>query len=90
MTAKKTEVAEAAKPETITFEFGENTFVAVKDELESYETNKQIAMGGPAMYLAFDRIFAGNDVECAKLAGGSFDDMIALVNAAFAAAKAKN
>lgn len=82
----------AKKVETIEFDFRDNTFVAVKAELESYETNKQIAMGGPAMYLAFDRIFAGNDIAYSKLVGGSFEDMTALVNAAFAAAsnQAKN
>lgn len=92
MATKKTEDVEAAKPETITFEFRDHTFLAVKDELESYETNKQVELGGPSMYAAFERIFAGNDVTYAKLAGGSFGDMIALVNAAFAAAapKAKN
>ena len=75
----------------VTFEFGGFEFEAVKSELESYETNKQLAMGGTAFYEAVDRIFAGRDVEYCKKVGGSFSDMTALVNAAFAAyGKAKN
>lgn len=81
----------AKKADTIEFEFRENVYTASKSELESYETNKQISIGGPAMYLAIERIFGGRDIEYGKMAGGSFEDMLALVNAAFAAVpKAKN
>lgn len=75
----------------VTFEFDGHEFEAVKSELESYETNKQIAVGGSGLYLAAGRIFAGRDVEYSKMLDGSFDSVVALINAAFAAhAKAKN
>lgn len=79
------------KDDIIEFEFRDNVFQASKTELESYETNKQISMGGPAMYMAIERIFGGRDIEYGKIVGGSFDDMLALTNAAFAAVpRAKN
>ena len=84
-------MASPKKPETVEFEYDGMTFEAVKSELESYETNKQLAMGGSMYYRAVDRMFAGRDVEYSKMLGGSFDSMTALINAAFAAnAKAKN
>ena len=77
--------------EMVEFEYDGMQFEAVKSELESYETNKQLAMGGTAFYMAVDRLFAGRDVEYSKKIGGSFNAMTALVNAAFAAnSKAKN
>lgn len=77
--------------EMVGFEYEGMQFEAVKSELESYETNKQLAMGGTAFYMAVDRLFAGRDVEYSKMLDGSFGAMTALVNAAFAAnSKAKN
>lgn len=77
--------------ETIEFEHEGKKFSAVKSELESYETNKQLAMGGNAFYLAVGRVFAGRDVEYSRMLDGSYDSMVGLVNAAFSAhAKAKN
>lgn len=81
MATKKTGIVE--------FEYQGSTFEAVREELESYETNKQVCMGGPGMYLALERIFGGRDVEYSKIVGGSFNDLTALANAAFAAAGAK-
>ena len=76
---------------TVKFEHEGHEFEAVKSELESYETNKQLAMGGAAFYLAVGRVFGGRDVEYSKLLGGSYDAVVGLVNAAFAAhSKAKN
>lgn len=75
----------------VEFDHEGKKFSAVKSELESYETNKQLAMGGNQYYLAVGRLFAGRDVEYSKMLGGTFDAMTDLVNAAFAAsAKAKN
>lgn len=77
--------------ETIEFEHEGVKFQAVKSELESYETNKQLSMGGNAFYQAVGRVFAGRDVEYSKMLDGTYDSVVALVNAAFAAhAKAKN
>ncbi|MBQ6411117.1 MAG: hypothetical protein IJI16_04120 [Atopobiaceae bacterium] len=79
------------KAEVVKFEHNGIQFEAVKAELESYETNKQLAIGGPAFYLAVGRLFAGRDVEYSKKLGGTYDAMMGLVNAAFAAySKAKN
>jgi hypothetical protein len=84
-------MAQAAKPELVEFEHEGIKFEVVKEELESYETNKQLAIGGKAFYLAVGRMFAGRDVEYSKKLGGSYDAMVSLVNAAFAAhAEAKN
>lgn len=81
----------AKKPAMVKFEFDGVEFEAVKDELESYETNKQLALGGAPFYLAVGRLFAGRDVEYSKRLGGTYDKMVALVNAAFAeSSKAKN
>lgn len=75
----------------IKFEHEGHEFEAIKTELESYETNKQLAMGGPAFYLAVGRVFGGRDVEYANMLGGSYDAIVGLVNAAFEAhGKAKN
>ena len=75
----------------VKFEYEGIQFEAVRSELESYETNMQLALGGPQFYLAVRRLFAGRDVEYSKLLGGSFESMTKLVNAAFeASAKAKN
>lgn len=77
--------------DVVKFEHEGHEFEAVKAELESYETNKQLAMGGPAFYLAVGRVFGGRDVEYSKMLGGSYDAAVGLVNAAFAAySKAKN
>lgn len=81
----------AKKPEMVKFEYEGNAFEAVKSEMDSYETNKQLAVGGPLLYIAMERLFNGRDVEYSKVVGGSYDAMIGLVNAAFAAyPKAKN
>ena len=79
------------KIEVVKFQHEGIEFEAVKSELESYETNKQLSLGGSGFYLAIARLFAGRDVEYSKKLGGSFDAMRDLVNAAFEAnAKAKN
>ena len=85
-------MAAARKPETVKFEFDGHEFEAVRSELDSYETNKQLNLGGPGFYLAVERLFAGRDMEYSRLLGGSHSSMNALVNAAFAAAdsQAKN
>lgn len=80
-----------AKSDVVRFEYEGHEFEAVRSELESYETNKQLAMGGPAFYLAIGRLFDGRDVEYSKVLGGSYDSVVGLVNAAFAAhSQAKN
>lgn len=81
-------MAAPKKTDTIVFEYEGHKFEAVKSELESYETNKQLAIGGNGFYLAVDRLFAGRDVEYSKLLDGSYDSLVALVNAAFAADRA--
>lgn len=84
-------MATSRKTDTVKFEYEGIEFEAVKSELESYETNKQLALGGSQFYLAVGRLFAGRDVEYSKKVGGTYDSMVALVNAAFAEnAKAKN
>lgn len=84
-------MAQSAKVEVIEFEFEGKKFEAVKSELESYETNKQLALGGSAFYLAVSRIFAGRDVDYSKQLDGKYDTMVSLVNAAFdESRKAKN
>lgn len=85
MAARKTDTFE------FEFEYKGKTFEASRSELESYETNKQLAVGGNEFYLAVERVFLGRDVEYAKMVGGTYDDIVALTNAAFAAyPKAKN
>lgn len=84
MTAQK-------KADVVEFEYDGMKFEAVKSELESYETNKQLALGGSPFYIAVERLFAGRDTEYSKMVGGSYANMVKLVNAAFAAdQKAKN
>lgn len=79
------------KNDTFEFEYKGDTFEASRSELDSYETNKQLAVGGNEFYLAVERIFLGRDVEYAKQVGGTYTDLVNLVNAAFAAyPKAKN
>lgn len=81
----------AKATDLVKFEFEGITFEAVKSEMESYETNKQLAVGGVQFYQAVGRIFAGRDVEYSKKLDGTYDSVVALVNAAFAEnAKAKN
>ena len=79
------------KVETVKFEYEGMEFEAVKSELESYKTNKQLNLGGSGFYLAVSRLFAGRDEEYAEKVGGTHAAFNALVNAAFAEnAKAKN
>ena len=79
------------KVEMVKFEYEGFEFEAVKSEMESYETNKQLALGGKSFYLAVDRLFAGRDVEYSRKLGGSYDAIVGLTNAAFASlATAKN
>lgn len=84
-------MAASRKSDIVKFEHEGHEFEAVKSELESYETNKQLAMGGNGFYIAVDRLFAGRDVEYSKVLGGSYESLVSLVNAAFAADRtAKN
>ena len=81
----------ASKVDIVEFEHEGQKFEAVKSQLESYETNKQLNLGGSGFYRAVERVFAGRDVDYSRKLGGSHEAMTALINAAFAAnAKAKN
>lgn len=81
----------APKSDLVEFEYEGEKFEAVKSELENYETNKQLNLGGRGFYFAVERVFAGRDVEYSRKLGGSHEAMTALLNAAFAEnAKAKN
>lgn len=84
-------MATAKKGDVVKFEFEGHEFEAVKSEMESYFTNKQLNMGGNGFYMAVERIFGGRDIEYSNIVGGSNGAMIALVNAAFEADRtAKN
>lgn len=79
------------KSDTIEFEYAGMKFEAVRSEMESWETNKQLALGGAGFYAAVSRVLGGRDVEYGKLLDGKYDSVVALVNAAFDAYRpAKN
>lgn len=78
---------------TFTVPGHDGEFTADYDELTSYKTNKQFAMGEKnpgGMFEAFERVFAGHDEEYMERLGGSVESTGLLMEAAFEAAKAKN
>jgi hypothetical protein len=80
-------------PVTFTIDGVEGDFTCDADEVKSYKTVKQFAMGddNPAgVFEAMERIFPGHDEEYMERIGGDIESMNTLCNAAMEAVKAKN